>query len=83
MIIGFTERRRTVSEGDALPGEDTFQLPMPLATLRTAEREHPMDIRLFGSSAIVEPIADVVNPLYDATLQCWRPNWESYYPGGP
>ena len=56
MIIGFTERRRTVSEGGALPGLDIFPLPIPLATLRTAEREHPMNIRLFGSSAIVEPI---------------------------
>ena len=65
MIIGFTERRRRVSEGDSLSGEDTFQLPIPLATLRTAEREHPMDNRLFGSSAIVEPVGGVVNKLYD------------------
>ena len=68
MIIGFTQRRKTVSEGDALPGAESFQLPIPLATLRTAEREHPMDIRLFGSSAIVEPIGGAVNPLYDATF---------------
>ena len=66
MIIGFTERRRTVSEGGALSGEDSFLLLIPLATLRTAEREHPMDIRLFGSSAIVEPIGAVVNQLFDA-----------------
>ena len=68
MIIGFTERRRTVSEGGALSGDDSFQLPIPLATLMTAEREHPMYIRLFGSSAIVEPIGAVVNQLYDATF---------------
>ena len=68
MIIGFTERRRTVSEGGALSGADSFPLPIPLATLRTAEREHPMDIRLFGSSAIVEPVGRVVNELYDATF---------------
>ena len=68
MIIGFTERRRTVSEGDALSGLDIFQLPIPLATLRTAEREHPMYIRPFGSSAIVEPLEGVVNHFYDATF---------------
>ena len=68
MIIGFTERRRTVLEGDALLGLDTFVLPMPLATLRTAERKHPMSIRLFGSSANVEPIGGVVNRFYDATF---------------
>ena len=69
MIIGFTERRRTVSEGDAPPGADSFLLPMPLATLRTAEREHPMYIRqVFGSSAIVEPLGGVVNQFYDATF---------------
>ena len=69
MIIGFTERRRTVSEGGALSGLDTF-LPIPLATLRTAEREHPMNIRLqvSSSTAIVEPMGRVVNQLYDATF---------------
>ena len=66
MIIGFTERRRTVSEGGAPSGEDFFPLLIPLATLRTAEREHPMYIRLFGSSAIVEPIDGVANQFYDA-----------------
>ena len=68
MIIGFTDRRRTVSEGGALLGADTFQLPIPLATLRTAEREHPMNIRLFNSSAIVEPTGGVVDQFYDATF---------------
>ena len=68
MMIGFTERRRTVSEGGALSGYDIFPLPIPLATLRTAEREHPMFICLFSSSAIVEPIGGVVNQFYDATF---------------
>ena len=57
MVIGFTERRRTVSESMALPGFDFFPLPIDVATLRTAEREHPMIFRLqmSSSSAIVEP----------------------------
>ena len=68
MVIGFTERSRTVSESMAPPGEDTFHLLLPLATLRRAERDHPMNFRLqvSSSSAIVEPIGAVVNPLYDA-----------------
>ena len=66
MIFGFNIRRQTVKE-NAQPGEDIFLLPIPLDTLRTAEREHPMIFRLqeASSSAIVEPIGDVVNPLYD------------------
>ena len=81
MIIGFTKRRRRVSEGDALSGEDTFPLPIPLATLRTAEREHPMDIRPFGGSAIVELITNsMMQHLVQETILAtqlrnsfWRP----------
>ena len=39
MVIGFTERSQTVSEGMAPPGFDVFQLLIAVATLRTAERE--------------------------------------------
>ena len=65
MIIGFSERRSTVSEGNA---EEHFRVPIGMATLRTAEREHPMNIRLqvSSSTAIVEPIGAVVNQLFDA-----------------
>ena len=62
MIIGFSQRRSTVSEGNA------EGVPIGMATLRTAEREHPMNIRLqvSSSTAIVEPIGAVVNQLFDA-----------------
>ena len=68
MIIGFTQRTQTVSESMALPGEESFPLPIHVATLRTAEIEYPMIFRLqvSSSSANVEPIGGVVNPLYDA-----------------
>ena len=68
MIIGFTQRTQRVSESMALPGEESFPLPIHVATLRTAEREYSMIFRLqvSSSSAIVEPIGGVVNPLYDA-----------------
>ena len=73
MVIGFTERSQTVSESMAPPGADTFHLLLPLATLRRAERDHLMNFRLqsravSSSTAIVEPIGDVVNLLYDATF---------------
>ena len=70
MIIGFTERRRTVSESMVPSGADTFSLLIGVATLRTAEREHPVNFRLqeASSSAIVEPIGAAVNPFYDATF---------------
>ena len=62
MVIGFTERSWTVSDSMAPPGADTFHLLLPLATLRRAERDHPMNFRqVSSSSAIVEPIGGVVN----------------------
>ena len=68
MIIGFSERRSTVSEGNAASGEEHISVPIGMATLRTAEREHPMNIRLqvSSSTAFVEPIGQVDNLLYDA-----------------
>ena len=67
MIIGFSERRSTVSEGNA---EEHFRVPIGMATLKTAEREHPMNIRLqvSSSTAIVEPVGAVFNQHYDATF---------------
>ena len=70
MIIGFTTRMVCVPENNTHPGFDVWLLPIDLATVRTAERQHPMKFRLqvASSSAIVEPIGDVVNQLYDATF---------------
>ena len=70
MIIGFTTRTVYVSENDAEPGFEVWLLPIEVATVRTAEREHPMNFRLqvSSSSATVESIGAVVDPLYDATF---------------
>ena len=70
MIIGFTEKSRRVSEGLAPLGYDVFLLPIGLATMRTAERDHPMLFRLqeVSSSAIVEPLAAQTDPLLDAAF---------------
>ena len=68
MIVGFTTRTEYVPENNAQPGFDVFPLSIEVATVRTAERGHPMIFRVqeASSSAIVEPIGDVVNQLYDA-----------------
>ena len=51
MIIGFTERRRTVSEGIVREGDDEFRLTYPVAALRTSERDHVMTFRLLEGSS--------------------------------
>ena len=69
MAIGFTQRSLTVCENEALPGEDFFRIEIGVATLRTAEREHPMVFRLqTGGTAIVEPGGSLENPLLDAVF---------------
>ena len=71
MVVGFTQRIRTVSESDAPEGEDIFTIEIPVATLRIAEKEHPMLFRLQKSSstAIVGPRGDLENnPLLDAAF---------------
>ena len=67
MIIGFTSRTVYVPENNVELGFDVWLLTIEVATVRT---EHPMILRVQGasSSAIVEPIGDVVNQLYDATF---------------
>ena len=55
MVIGFTQRIRTVSEG-AVPGVDFFQLQINVSSMRPAERRHPMLFHLLesGTNATVE-----------------------------
>ena len=49
MVIGFTERIRTVSESEVY-GVDLFQLYISVATLRVSEREYGMLYRILSSS---------------------------------
>ena len=51
MVIGFTERRRTVSEGIVPEGDDEFRLTYPVAALRISERDQIMTFRLLESSS--------------------------------
>ena len=68
MIIGFTKRIKTVSEGE-VPGVDLFEVDVNVASLSTAEREHPMVFRLQESStnATIETFG-ASSPVFDATF---------------
>ena len=53
-------------ENEALPGEDFISIAIGVATLRTAEREHPMVFRLESDgTAIVAPGNSQENTLFD------------------
>ena len=67
MVIGFSQRNQTVSESED-PIFEIFQFSIGLATLRTAEREHAMTIRVQKSisTAIVEPLSSPTDPNFDA-----------------
>ena len=64
MVIGFTQRIRTVSENS---GFENFTINIDRATLSTSEREQEMIFRLeSGGTAIVESFNNNTNPLKDA-----------------
>ena len=50
MIIGFTQRRQTVSEGEN-PGYDFFFVSIDVATLRVSEREYTLLYQVFSSGS--------------------------------
>ena len=60
MIIGFTERIRTVSEGHG-GVFDLFQLQINVSSLRTSERWHPIVFLILESSnnATVETLTEI------------------------
>ena len=68
MIIGFTTRSQTVSEGDAPPGSDFNVLTIDVATERTSERFHTIVFRHMesASTAIVQSNVIQHDPLFDA-----------------
>ena len=67
MVIGFTQRIRTVSESDVSEGEDLISIDINVATQRLAEREHTMVFRIqSGGTPIVEPGNDIQNQFFDA-----------------
>ena len=66
MIIGFTQRMQTVSEGRD-PTVDLFPLNIDVAVSRRAEREYKMVFRYeANSTAKVEPLLSQSDPDFDA-----------------
>ena len=68
MIIGFTTRSQTVSEGDAQSGSDFNELRIDVATERTSERRHTIIFRHLesASTAVVQSNVIQRDPLFDA-----------------
>ena len=68
MLIGYTKRIKTVSEGQE-GSVDYFALLFTVSSLRSAEREHPIGFRLLESStnATVETLKPASN-MFDATF---------------
>lgn len=68
MMIGFTSRGQTVSEGDAPPGIDIFPIQIHVATRRTSERPYFVIFRFLetSSEAVVVPQTEQSNLNYDA-----------------
>ena len=68
MIIGFTSRSQTVSEGAFLLGYDLNRLTIDVATERISERVHTIIFRHLesASTAIVQSSVIQRDPLFDA-----------------
>ena len=68
MVIGFTQRRRTVSESQAAQGADGFTLVIGIVSQRTSEQEYRVLFRVEegSGSAIVEANFIQFDPNFDA-----------------
>ena len=57
MVIGFSERRQTVSESDAPPNTESFDLNIDIHSMRMSEIHYIVNLRaLETGTALVEPI---------------------------
>ena len=66
MILGFGERRQTVSEAQAPPGEDRFTIDIFIISLRTSEIIYEVGVRsVIEGQPIIEPSDDIRNPMFD------------------
>ena len=68
MVIGFSQRRVTVSEASVEQGVDTFPLTINVTSLRTSEQEYRVLFRVLESSstANVEALNSVFSTDFDA-----------------
>ena len=66
MILGFGQRRQTVSEADAPPGEDGFVLDILITSIRPSEVVYPFIVRsVIEGQPIIEPVDNIQNPMFD------------------
>ena len=66
MILGFGERRQTVSEADAMSGQEFINRQILITSLRTSEIAYPVGVRsVIRGQPIIEPVGDIQNPMYD------------------
>ena len=67
MILGFSERTRTVSEGDTLiSGDDQFAIDIIITSMRTSEIAYTVGTRsVIEGQPIIEPSDNVQNPMFD------------------
>ena len=75
MILGFGERRQTVSEADAPPGEEFIDLNILITSLRRSEIPYFVGVRsVIEGQPIIEPVDDIQNIMYDGTFGIREPN---------
>ena len=66
MILGFGQRRQTVSEADAPPGEDRFVLDILITSIRPSEVVYPFVVRsVIEGQPTIEPVDNIQNPMFD------------------
>ena len=69
MILGFGERRQTISEAETLSGQEGITRDIFITSLRTSEIEYRVGTRsVIEGEPRIEPSGDVRNPLFDGTF---------------
>ena len=69
MILGFGERRQTVSEAETLSGQEGINREIFITSLRTSEIEYRVAIRsVIEGEPRIEPAGAVQDPLFDGTF---------------
>ena len=69
MILGFSERRQTVSEADATSGQEFINRRIFITSLRTSEITYSVRVRsVIRGEPVIEPSGDVRNLMFDGTF---------------
>ena len=69
MILGFGQRRQTVSEADTQLGQEGINIGILITSLRRSEIDYLVGIRsVIEGQPIIEPAENVLNPMFDGTF---------------